>query len=73
MWSKIVQLKVIEDYPDMLYFKYSYGSDYKKCNFQTTKTRHVEMNRTVKKQKYKSQKVITSAKKKDLFILCTKG
>ena len=73
MWSKIVQLKVIEDYPDMLYFKYSCGSDYKKCKFQTTNTRHVEMSRTVKSQKYKSQKVITLAKKKDLFILSTKG
>ena len=25
-----MQLKVIEDDPDMLYFKYSYDSDYKK-------------------------------------------
>ena len=30
IWSKIVQFKVIEDDPDMLYFKYSYDSDYKK-------------------------------------------
>ena len=30
MRSKIVQVKVIEDDPDMLYFKYSYDSDYKK-------------------------------------------
>ena len=30
MWSKIVQHKIIEDDPDMLYFVYSYGSDYKK-------------------------------------------
>ena len=51
MWSKIVQLKVIEDDPDTLYFKYSYDSDYKKAKFKTTNTRHVEMNRTTKRQK----------------------
>ena len=49
MWSKIVQLKVIKDDPDMLHFKYSYGSDYKKCKFKTTNTRHVEMNRMTKR------------------------
>ena len=27
MWSEIVQLKVIENDPDMLYFKYSYDSE----------------------------------------------
>ena len=32
MRSAIVQLKVIEDDPDMLYFKYSYDSDYKNAN-----------------------------------------
>ena len=55
MQSKIVQLKVIEDDPDTLYFKYSYVSDYKKRKFKTTNTRHVEMNRTTKRQKYKHQ------------------
>ena len=49
MLSKIVQLKVNEDDPDMLYFKYSYDSDYKKCKFKTTNTRHVKMNRTTDK------------------------
>ena len=73
MWSEIVQLKVIEDDPDMLYFKYSYDRDYKKCKFKATNTRHVEMNRTAKRQKYKSQKEITLAKKKDLLMLCKKG
>ena len=29
MWSEFVHLKVIEDDPDMLCFKYSYDSDYK--------------------------------------------
>ena len=68
-----MQLKVIEDDPDMLYFKYSYDSDYKKCKFKTTNTRHVEMNRTTKRQKYKPKKGTTSAMKKDLLILCKKG
>ena len=73
MWSEIVQLKVIGDDPDMLYFKYSYDRNYKRCKFKTTNTRHVEMNRTAKRQKYKSQKGITLAKKKDLFMLWKKG
>ena len=30
MWFEIVQLKVNEDDPEMLYFKYSYASGYKK-------------------------------------------
>ena len=30
MWSEIVKLKVIEDDPEMLYFKYSYDSDHRK-------------------------------------------
>ena len=51
MWSKIVQLKVIEEDPDMLYFKYSHDSDYEKCKFKTTNTRHVEMSRTAKSLK----------------------
>ena len=68
-----MQLKVIEDDPDMLYFKYSYDSDYKKCKFKTTNTRHVEMNRTAKRQKCKPEKGITSAMKKDLLMLCQKG
>ena len=64
--------KCIEDDPDMLYFIYSYDSDYKKCKFKTTNTGHVEMNRTAKRQIYKSHKGITLAKKKDLLMLCTK-
>ena len=37
IWFKIVQFKVIEDDPDMLYFKYRYDSDYKKkCKFKKT-------------------------------------
>ena len=32
--------------------------------FKTINKRHVEINRTAKRQKYKSQKGITSAKKK---------
>ena len=73
MWSKIVQLIVIEDDPGMLYFKYSYDSDCNKFKFKTTNTMHIEMNRTTKRQKYKPQKGITSAKKKDLLKLCKKG
>ena len=73
MWSKIVQLKVIEEDPDMPYFKYSYDSDYEKCKFKTTNTRYVGMSRTAKRQKYKSQKGITLAKKKDLLMLCKNG
>ena len=42
MWSKIVQLKVIKDDPGLLYFKYSYDSDYKKYKFKITNTRHVD-------------------------------
>ena len=34
MWSQIVQIKVIEDESDMLYFKYSYDSDYKNASFK---------------------------------------
>ena len=73
MWSEIVQLKVIEDDPGMLHFKYNYDSDYKRCKYKTTSTSHVEINRTVKRQVYKSPKGITSAKKKGLFMLCKKG
>ena len=36
-------------------------------------TRHVEMNRTTKRQKCKSEKGITSVKNKDLLMLCKKG
>ena len=36
-----------------------------RCKFKTTNTRHVEMNRTAKRQVCKSQKGITSVKKKD--------
>ena len=45
----------------------------KKCKFKKTNTRHVEMNRTPKRKKYKPQKGITSAKKKDLLMLCKRG
>ena len=46
----------------------------KKNKFKkTTNARHVEMNRTPKRQKYKLQKGIMSAKKKDLLMLCKKG
>ena len=45
----------------------------KKCKFKATNTRHVEMNRVAKRPKYKSQKLITSAKKKNLVMLCKKG
>ena len=45
----------------------------KKCKFKTTNTRHIEINRTAKRQKYKPQKRITSAKKKDILMLCKKG
>ena len=72
MWSEIAQLKVIEDDPVMLYFKYNYESDYKKFKFTTSNTRHAEMIRTAKGQKYKSQKRITLAQKKDLLMLCKK-
>ena len=34
MWSEIVQLKIIEHDPDMIYFKFSYDSDHKKCKFK---------------------------------------
>ena len=80
MWSEIVQRKVIEDDSDILYFKYinfklqTYIFQiYKKYKFKTTNTRHIEMIRTAKRQKYKSQKGITSTKKKDLLMLCKKG
>ena len=43
----------------------------KKCKFKTTSARHVEMNRTTIRQKYKP-KVITLANKKDLLMLCKK-
>ena len=68
-------VEIIEDDPDIPYFKYSYDSDYKKKNKfkKTTNARHVEMNRTPKRQKYKLQKGIMSAKKKDLLMLCKKG
>ena len=45
----------------------------KKCKFKATNTRHVETNRVAKRPKYKSQKLITSAKKKNLLMLCKKG
>ena len=51
----------------MLYFKYSYGSGYKSTN-----KRHAEVNRKEKRQKYKPQKGITSARKNDLLMLCKK-
>ena len=73
MWSDIVQIKVIKDESDMLYFKYSYRvtiSDYK---FKTTNKRHVEINRTAKRQKYKAKKGITSPKKTDILMLYKKG
>ena len=71
MWSDIVQLEVIEDDSDMLHFKQlSYNSDYKKCKFKSTNTRHVEMNRIAKRQMQKSPKGITMAKKKDLLMPC---
>ena len=54
----------------MLHFKYSYDSDYTRCKFTTTNKRHVEMNRTANRQMYKSPKGISSAKKKDLLMLC---
>ena len=68
-------VEIIEDDPDIPYFKYSYDSYYKKKNKfkKTTNARHVEMNRTPKGQKYKLQKGIISAKKKDLLMLCKKG
>ena len=46
VWSEIVQLNDFEDDLDMVLFKYSYDSDYKRCKFKTTITRHVEVNRT---------------------------
>ena len=49
VWSEIVQL--IDD-PDMLHFKCSYDSDFKRWKFKTTKIRHVEMNRTAKRKMY---------------------
>ena len=57
----------------MLHFNDSYDCDYKRYKFKTTNTRHVEVNRTAKRQIYKSSKRITSAKKKDLLMLCEKG
>ena len=50
MLSEIVRFYVIEDDPDILHFKYSYDSDYKKCKFKTTNTSHAEMSRTAKRQ-----------------------
>ena len=44
----------LKDDPDILHFKYSYDSDFKRWKFKTTKTMHVEMNRTAKRQMYKS-------------------
>ena len=46
---------------------------YKKFKFKTTDARHVEVKRTAMIQKLKSQKGITSTKKKDLLMLCKKG
>ena len=43
-----MQFKVIEDDSDMLYFKYSYSSDYKNYKFKTINTRSVEMNKEEK-------------------------
>ena len=45
----------------------------KKCKFKITNKRHAEMNRIAKRQQYKPQKGITSAKKKYLLMLCKKG
>ena len=69
MWSDIVQIKVIKDESDMLYFKYSYRVTIS----LKQPIRHVEMNRTAKRQKYKSQKGITSPKKTDILMLYKKG
>ena len=57
----------------MLHFNYSYDRDYKRYKFKTTNTRHNEVNKTAKRQTYKSPKQITSAKKKDLLMLYEKG
>ena len=71
MLSETVQVKVIEDDPDMLHFKYSYN--YKKCKFKTTNTNDFEMNRTSKRQMCNSHKGITSVKKTDLLRIYKKG
>ena len=74
MWSEIVQLKVIEEDPCMLYFKYNYSDEYKKCNFRVeSATTRSEKDRVAKKQKYHAKIGITAAKKKDLLTLCKKG
>ena len=42
------------------------------CKFKITNTRHVEMSRKTKRRKCKHQKVTTSAKNKDLLMVCKK-
>ena len=65
MWFN-VHFKDIEDDLDMILIKYSYDSDNQRYKFKTNNTRHVEVNRTAKRQT--SPKGITSAKKKDLLM-----
>ena len=48
-------------------------TDYKRCTFKISNTRHVKMNTTAKRQKCKSPKRITSVKIKDLLMKCKKG
>ena len=73
MLSETVELKKLLKIFLTCYISNSYDSDYKRSKFKTTNTKHAEMNRTAKRQMYKSPKGITSAKKKDLLMLSKKG
>ena len=69
MWSRLLKMTLTFHISNIVMAVTIKKNKFKK----TTNTRHVEMNRTAKRQKYKLQKGIISAKKKDLLMLCKKG
>ena len=56
MLSETVELKRLLKIILTCYISNSYDSDYKRSKFKTTNTKHAEMNRTAKRQMYKSPK-----------------
>ena len=72
MWSEVKHLMFHKDDPDVIFFKYDYNEDFRKCLFKqrTPKTR---IEKEVTQQLYTESVGVTAKKKADLLKLCQKG